>query len=785
MPIYTIETPNGRKLKIEAADEATALAGAEEWHAQNGTATPAAPALAAAAPTSPSASAPAVGGTPMHSDPATGSHPVIEVEGPGGVIVEFPHGTPRDVMSKAMAAKFGQPSAVAPAPAPAAAPAAPQIPPGMPAPGATQSPPDVAALPEVTGHGGVDGSILNAMFPCYGGAAAIANGMTFGTLPNIQAGIGAGVNAAANAVGLGDGQSISDTYARILEGQQAERRGFDQRNPIVSPVLNAAGGVATGAGLAGNGVTVVGRMANQGLSNLLPRTVAGAAEGAAYAGAAGFGGGEGGFDNRLKGAKDNLIAGAVLGGAMPAVTNAVGGTVRMARDAYLGVADPARRADELIVRALGRDRSSPAALADAVEAAGAAGQPDYRALDAAGRNAQRLAGTAARTPGEFRETAATTLAQRQAAQGERIGGYVDDALGSGAGAFETEQGLIAGRRAAARQLYDEAFAAPPPAGEFYDELSRRPIVQQAVRNMERAAADSLPGTPGAVSLPEMTSPAGLSMRGWDYVKRYLDGHVNALFSSADADQRALAPVYRDLRDALRGRLGEDNPAYSRALARYADDATSLEAIETGRNVVRARNPDAPIAALRGLGEGDRGLAREGASREIGVKLENARSGQDKTLIFDTPAMQRRLDALTDDPIAGEVLASRLGRERDMVRSARSVTGGSDTFERLADAADTEGAQFLADVLMGRKLSAGARALGAAKRAATGLNENSAAHLGDYLLSADPSRIRALEPAFREAMDAAERPSIAPAVMAAAVNAPRQENGRKRRQFATR
>lgn len=34
MPIYTIETPSGRKLDIEAADEATAMRGAQEWHAQ-------------------------------------------------------------------------------------------------------------------------------------------------------------------------------------------------------------------------------------------------------------------------------------------------------------------------------------------------------------------------------------------------------------------------------------------------------------------------------------------------------------------------------------------------------------------------------------------------------------------------------------------------------------------------------------------------------------------------------------------------------------------------------
>lgn len=47
MPVYTIQTPEGRKLKIEAADEATAIKGAEEWSAtQKPAAQPKAPAKA-------------------------------------------------------------------------------------------------------------------------------------------------------------------------------------------------------------------------------------------------------------------------------------------------------------------------------------------------------------------------------------------------------------------------------------------------------------------------------------------------------------------------------------------------------------------------------------------------------------------------------------------------------------------------------------------------------------------------------------------------------------------
>jgi len=43
MPTYTIETPLGKKLTIEAPDEAQAMAGAQQWHAENGGGTSAPP----------------------------------------------------------------------------------------------------------------------------------------------------------------------------------------------------------------------------------------------------------------------------------------------------------------------------------------------------------------------------------------------------------------------------------------------------------------------------------------------------------------------------------------------------------------------------------------------------------------------------------------------------------------------------------------------------------------------------------------------------------------------
>lgn len=57
MPVYTIETPSGHKLDIEAADEATALRGAQEWSAQQNSKPAEQPAAPAAEPNTSYASA--------------------------------------------------------------------------------------------------------------------------------------------------------------------------------------------------------------------------------------------------------------------------------------------------------------------------------------------------------------------------------------------------------------------------------------------------------------------------------------------------------------------------------------------------------------------------------------------------------------------------------------------------------------------------------------------------------------------------------------------------------
>jgi hypothetical protein len=625
----------------------------------------------------------------------------------------------------------------------------------------------------------------------YGPTDAIANSMTFGTLPNIKAGVAAATG--------GD-------YEANLKAEREARKQYREQNPGTNAVLEVAGGAATGGALAKNGVTLLGRMADEGLKNLLPRMAAGAAEGMAYSAAAGAGGAEGDtakerLANSAKEAGDNLFMGAVTGAAAPAVVDLVKGAGNMARNAYMGIKDPGQRAKEFIVQRIMSDaESTPATLAKQIEEAIAAGQPEYTAADAGGRNLQKGLGLASRTPGPGRDKAFGVVNSRQEAQGERIGKFVDEALGvKGENAYATEQALTKGMKEKAAAAYEAAYAAEAPNSPFYSDLFKKPIVQKAVANMRAAAENSIDGMPGKINLQDMYAPtvpgqplpkddsqiSGLSVKGWDYVKRYLDTTVNSLYSSSNAEDKALAPVYKELRDTLKKQLATDNPAYGEALKQFSDDKAAIDAIEAGRQLATSRNPDEAKAAFSSMEDGNKNLARVGAAREFGVKLENAGQGIDKTRMLGTPNAQTKLDVLAVSPEARAALgqpglatgsgSGRLGREADMARVRNIVTGGSPTEENMADRVASDSGSLLSALLRGNPAQATGRGVELFLRTGQGLTPTTAQHVVDTLLSNDPQRIGALAELFDAMQRQATAPSLAPSMLISGTQIPRQKN----------
>lgn len=593
----------------------------------------------------------------------------------------------------------------------------------------------------------------------------------------------------------------SDTRDVLQEIQEQTLDRQREEYPVQTALTNIAGGVTSGYGLAKNGVTLVGNMANNGLRNLLPRMFAGGLEGATYGGISGYFGADGGNDERFAQAAENAPLGAVVGAAAVPAVDLISAIMKPVANAWNSWRNPEGTATEKLAEAMAMDATSADDIATRMKQAILDGVPEYKMVDAAGKNAQRVGAIAAKTPSGFRAEVADTMAARQMNQGDRIAGYMDDALGQGDDAFRSEQALIAARQNAAKPLYEKAYSAPTPQGQIYDEMLGKQSVKDAMSAVRRVAEENqIPITDLLTEIPNpnpqmqtvvsdildasgkpitrseavqdtLTVP---TVRGWDFIKRELDAKVNQLFKAGDT---TAATAIKETRNQLRQALSESVPDYAAALKSYSDDSASLEAMEAGRNLISARNPDEAKAIVSQIDPSNKSLAKLGAAREAGVKLDNMRSGQDKTLMFDTPNMQGKLETIVDDPVALAVLREQLGLEKDMVRSSRTMLNGSSTAENLIDEATlNNNGGAMAALLSGQPLRAlglaAGTAMGKIGRATSGISEKGANAIGEFLLSSDPEKVRGLAELYQQMLARQTAPSITPAVIDAGFNSAR-------------
>lgn len=213
----------------------------------------------------------------------------IQIEAPNGEIVEFPDGTPDDVMANAMRETYGGPEAGKQSRVPADKVAA-----------------EKAKQDEFYSSG------------IYAGA--------YNPLGSIARTIDAAASGAQRAPLFGwDDEAMAGvaTAGGLAGDYEQSRQGFDSRkqaqreaNPVASAAGEIAGGLATGGRLAQSGITLAGRSLP-----LVGRTGAAALEGAAYGGLVGAG--EAAPGQRGEGAAFGAAVGGATGGVLSAAGDAL------------------------------------------------------------------------------------------------------------------------------------------------------------------------------------------------------------------------------------------------------------------------------------------------------------------------------------------------------------------------------------------------------------------------------------------------------------------------------
>lgn len=564
----------------------------------------------------------------------------------------------------------------------------------------------------------------------------IDQGLMLGFGDEAKAALGTGLDALADIVRLKVPNPVA-SYNKNLGIERGRRQEWIDSHPVAKVGAQILGGGLTlGAAPAVAAVNT----ARAAAPSLMQQVGRGSAVGATYGGLAGFGGSEGGAENRLLGGAGGAAVGGLLGAGIPAAAAGIGGGYRAGRT-MLGMSDPEQVANSHIARAIDRSGMSRDQLETGVLTANRAGVP---AVPADTSVSMRRLGRAVETvPGRGSEAATRFLEERQIGQGDRVARQITRALGNDGNAIRTAENIMQARAQEARPLYQKAYEAQA----WDDKLARllkRPAMKDAFARARTLAENEGvdPRTLGITGFDEAGEPIldGIpTMRTWDFMKRGLDDIIeknrNPVTGRLELDESGRA--INGLKNTLLRELDGINPDYAAARRSYAGHSEMLDAVNLGREFAKG-DIDVIAQRISEMSPAEQDMFRVGATRELRRTIGKAGDGADIVrTMFGSPEKRARLEMLFRTPEEFQTFQRIMEMERETTRTARMVTGGSPT-GRIAAEQDDLLSGALEDAVRGNGPVAMAR--NAAVRMiskAKGINEDVAERIASYLFNQNP------------------------------------------------
>lgn len=420
------------------------------------------------------------------------------------------------------------------------------------------------------------------------------------------------------------------------------------------------------------------------------RVGAGAALGGLEGAASGFGGGEN-MQDRITNAAIFGGVGTVAGAAAPVAVKGVseGWDKLVAGPAASMRSAPSEiRASRALRTALERSGMSADDIDAALARAASEGQPMFTVADALGNPGQRMLSGIARTPNDARKEIVDFLTTRQDGQGNRIAGFLTEALDAPDTAAQRAANLTAARGAAADTAYSAAREGAGPVNltptiETIDDLlNRNPILgESALGNTEIGNR--------LVKLRSQLQAGGQQLIDFDQVlnvKQDLGVAIQGLKSSGKSVPPQLAKVYGELDSALEAA----SDGYRAANDGFAKASRAIDAVDAGSSSASSRMRYQDVAdqytALGNVSDEAKNAFRAGRADAEIARIDAAAPGVNKARPLLSEKSSQELSMMANDP---RLLADRIGREQTMFETNATALGGSRTADNLADIADTQ------------------------------------------------------------------------------------------------
>jgi hypothetical protein len=279
------------------------------------------------------------------------------------------------------------------------------------------------------------------------------------------------------------------------------------------------------------------------------------------------------------------------------------------------------------------------------------------------------------------------------------------------------------------------------------QLARLPMAQKALSAaMDQAEAERglLASTGQSIDhLPDLNRGSQLDMRSFDYIKRFLDDEVTRLYKRGDTStfSAAQAGQVKALRNAIRDRLKEYNPAYKDYLNQYAGSSDMIDSLEAGRTFDNL-DPE-QIASEQGKrSDAAQELYRIGAARRLLDKIRDTKdTAAPAGKILNSDESRAQLEATGVNPSNMARLNRSLSQERTMDLLKRETQGSGTQQRQMAQQDASSAASLHLPWNPASKFSwAGALIRGAIDKLSTARNAQVNEALLPRLTSSDPAAI---------------------------------------------
>lgn len=338
-----------------------------------------------------------------------------------------------------------------------------------------------------------------------------------------------------------------------------------------------------------------------------------------------------------------------------------------------------------------------------------------------GENLTAMADVLANSPGPARRVIREGIDSYERRAFSRTKDDIARDLGGRGDFFETQDQLIAARKAAA----DEGMAAMADAPVSLDENAimalRSDLAKTAIRERARnalASPDPEIRAQGAalnrLADEVLDNPAGaqLTLRDAQDISRTLQQQATAAYRAGDGGRgEALSTLGKAIRsnaaDPARGGV----EGYGKWLKQYGDDMAREEALQLGRDVFKpSSNSEQLRKALGDMSEAERALFQKGVGEALldQVRSSKGDAGALRNLLKSEENMDRVSLAFPDDQAFANFYESAARRVAERDVNSR-ITGGSPTDPRQAARADLTDAGFDATDVLGAAIDPGGAA----------------------------------------------------------------------------